>query len=36
MNKMCTWEKVDGRYICQAKQCTHWSTGEFVKLAKFH
>jgi len=20
----CTWKKVDGRYICQAKKCTHW------------
>jgi len=20
----CTWEKVDGRWVCQAKQCRHW------------
>jgi len=22
----CTWEKVDGRYVCQAKHCPHWSS----------
>lgn len=21
----CTWEKVDGRWVCQAKDCLHWS-----------
>lgn len=21
----CTWKKIDGRWICQAKQCPHWS-----------
>ena len=21
----CTWEKEDGRYVCQAKQCIHWT-----------
>ena len=20
----CTWEKVDGRYVCMAKKCPHW------------
>ena len=20
----CTWKKVGGRWMCQAKQCTHW------------
>ena len=20
----CTWEKVNGRWVCQAKECTHW------------
>lgn len=20
----CTWEKVDGRWVCQAKECPHW------------
>ena len=29
----CTWEKVDGRYICTAKQCTHWSI-DGCKLSK--
>jgi hypothetical protein len=23
----CTWKKVDGRWQCQAKQCTHWLEG---------
>ncbi len=21
----CTWEKQDGRWVCLAKECTHWS-----------
>lgn len=21
----CTWEKIDGRWICMAKHCPHWS-----------
>ena len=21
----CTWSKIDGRWICQAKECTHWT-----------
>lgn len=21
----CTWEKKDGRYVCQAVMCAHWS-----------
>lgn len=21
----CSWKKVDGRYVCQAKHCPHWS-----------
>lgn len=21
----CSWEKVNGRYVCQAKHCPHWS-----------
>lgn len=20
----CTWAKVDGRWVCQAKHCPHW------------
>lgn len=24
----CTWKKVDGRWLCQAKQCTHWNEGK--------
>lgn len=23
----CTWEKRDGRYVCMAKKCPHWDTG---------
>lgn len=22
---LCTWKKVDGRFVCQAKHCPHWS-----------
>ena len=22
---MCTWKKENGRYVCQAKHCPHWS-----------
>lgn len=21
----CTWEEVDGRWVCQATHCPHWS-----------
>jgi len=24
----CTWKKVDGRWLCQAEQCTHWDAGK--------
>jgi len=30
----CTWEKINGRWICQAKQCTHWLEGGGCKLGK--
>ena len=30
----CTWEKVDGKYVCQAKMCAHWMKGGFCKLGK--
>jgi len=29
----CTWEKEEGRWICQAKHCPHWSK-EGCKLGK--
>ena len=29
----CTWKKVDGRWICQAKHCPHWSK-EGCKIGK--
>jgi len=30
----CTWEKIDGRYVCQAKQCCQWMEGGACKLGK--
>ncbi len=33
MSDTCTWEKKDGRYICQAKHCPHWSK-EGCKIGK--
>jgi hypothetical protein len=29
----CTWVEIDGRFICQAKECTHW-TPEGCELGK--
>ena len=29
----CTWIKQDGRWVCQAKECIHWSL-EGCKLGK--
>ena len=23
----CTWTEVDGRFVCQAVECTHWTPG---------
>jgi len=33
-NVGCTWEKVDGKWICQAKQCVQWMEGGSCKLGK--
>lgn len=30
----CTWEKIDGRYVCMAKECVHWLAGGGCKLGK--
>lgn len=30
----CTWENVEGRWVCQAKQCTHWLEGGGCGLGK--
>jgi len=30
----CTWKKEEGRWICQAKQCTHYKKGGGCKLGK--
>ncbi len=31
---MITWENIDGRWVCQAKQCQHYLDGGGCKLAK--
>lgn len=30
----CTWEKLDGRYICMAKHCPHWLDGGKCQIGK--
>ena len=30
----CTWKKIEGRWVCQAKQCLHWLEGGGCKLGK--
>jgi len=25
MSQGCTWKNIDGRWVCQAKHCPHWS-----------
>lgn len=32
--KNCTWKKIDGRWICQAKECLHWLEGGGCVLGK--
>ena len=34
MAKKCTWDKVDGRYTCQAKHCLNHLSGGGCKLGK--
>lgn len=29
-----TWKSTDGRWLCQAKHCTHWVSGGGCKLGK--
>lgn len=30
----CSWEKIEGRWVCQAKQCLHWLKGGGCALGK--
>ncbi len=30
----CTWEKQGGRYVCQAKECTHYLEGGGCAMGK--
>lgn len=34
MQNCDTWEKVDGRYVCMAKECCHWRDGGGCHLGK--